>query len=62
MAGDTPYDAQAARAAGIRAVGLLTGGFPEAQLSKAGCEAVYRDPTHFHEEVVAKANLLRPRE
>lgn len=42
--GDTPYDAQAAGRAGIRTVGLLCGGFPEAELSAAGCIAIYRDP------------------
>ncbi|MFY9292947.1 MAG: HAD family hydrolase [Methylorubrum rhodinum] len=42
--GDTPYDAEAAGKAGIRTVGLLCGGFPEADLSAAGCIALYRDP------------------
>ncbi|WP_342154427.1 HAD family hydrolase [Methylorubrum sp. SB2] len=42
--GDTPYDAQAAGKAGIRTIGLLCGGFPEADLSAAGCIAIYRDP------------------
>jgi HAD superfamily hydrolase (TIGR01509 family) len=42
--GDTPYDAQAATKAGLRAVGVLCGGFPEADLRAAGCVAIYRDP------------------
>lgn len=42
--GDTPYDAQAAGGAGLAAIGLLCGGFPEADLSAAGCIALYRDP------------------
>ena len=42
--GDTPYDAQAAGRAGIATLGLLCGGFPEADLSAAGCAAIYRDP------------------
>jgi phosphoglycolate phosphatase-like HAD superfamily hydrolase len=42
--GDTPYDAEAAGGAGLRCVGLLCGGFPEAALRGAGCVAVYRDP------------------
>jgi HAD superfamily hydrolase (TIGR01509 family) len=42
--GDTPYDAQAAKKAGIKAVGVLSGGFPEKELRSAGCIAVYRDP------------------
>jgi HAD superfamily hydrolase (TIGR01549 family) len=42
--GDTPYDAQAARSAGLRSIGMLCGGFPEAALQRAGCIAIYRDP------------------
>ena len=42
--GDTPYDAEAARKAGLRTIGVLSGGFPEASLREAGCVAVYRDP------------------
>ena len=44
VVGDTPYDAEAAGKAGLRTVGLLCGGFPEADLRKAGCVAIYRDP------------------
>ncbi len=42
--GDTPYDAEAAGKAGLRAVGVLCGGFPEAELRKAGCIAIYGGP------------------
>ncbi len=42
--GDTPYDAEAAGKAGIKTVGVLCGGFPEAILKKAGAIAIYRDP------------------
>jgi phosphoglycolate phosphatase-like HAD superfamily hydrolase len=34
--GDTPYDAEAALKAGMSAIGVLSGGFPEAQLREAG--------------------------
>ena len=44
VVGDTPYDAEAAEGAGLRTVGLLCGGFAEADLRKAGCIAIYRDP------------------
>lgn len=44
VVGDTPYDAEAAVKAGVRPVGLLCGGFPEAGPRAAGCVAVYRDP------------------
>lgn len=42
--GDSPYDAEAAGKAGLRTIGLLSGGFPEAVLRQAGCLAIYRDP------------------
>ena len=42
--GDTPYDAEAAGKAGIPSIGLLCGGFAEAELRKGGCVAVYPGP------------------
>ncbi|HWL69545.1 MAG TPA: HAD family hydrolase [Geminicoccus sp.] len=42
--GDSPHDAEAAGAAGIVTIGLLCGGFPEADLRRAGCAEIYRDP------------------
>jgi HAD superfamily hydrolase (TIGR01549 family) len=44
VVGDTPYDAEAAGKAGLKTVGLLSGGFPEADLRAAGCTHIYRDP------------------
>ncbi|MGX9978936.1 HAD family hydrolase [Methylobacterium fujisawaense] len=44
VVGDTPYDAEAAAKAGLPTIGLLCGGFPEADLTAAGCVAIYRDP------------------
>jgi HAD superfamily hydrolase (TIGR01509 family) len=41
--GDTPYDAQAAGKIGLRTIGVLSGGWPEAKLREAGCIAIYRD-------------------
>jgi HAD superfamily hydrolase (TIGR01509 family) len=43
--GDTPYDAEAARAAGLKSVGVLSGGFPADALRSAGCIAVYEGPS-----------------
>jgi HAD superfamily hydrolase (TIGR01509 family) len=43
VVGDSPYDAQAAREAGLKTIGLLCGGFDEDVLRKAGCIAIYRD-------------------
>ena len=42
--GDTPYDAQAARKAGVRTIGVLSGGFTEGDLRKAGSVEVYPGP------------------
>ena len=42
--GDTPYDAEAGRKAGIIPVGVLCGGSPETALRGAGCRAIYQDP------------------
>lgn len=44
VVGDTPYDAEAAARAGLRTVGVTCGGWSEAELTAAGCIAVYRDP------------------
>lgn len=44
VVGDTPYDAEAARKAGLRSIGMLCGGFPKEALRDAGCTAVYKDP------------------
>lgn len=41
--GDTPYDAEAAAKSGIQTIGLLSGGFPEEDIRKAGAIAIYRD-------------------
>jgi HAD superfamily hydrolase (TIGR01549 family) len=41
MVGDTPWDARAADAAGVPMAGVLTGGFSEEELRRAGAVAVY---------------------
>ena len=45
VVGDTPYDAEAAAKASLRTIGVLCGGFPEAELRGAGCIRIYRDPS-----------------
>lgn len=45
--GDTVWDVESCRAAGVRCVGLLTGGFSAAELREAGAVAVYRDPAEL---------------
>jgi HAD superfamily hydrolase (TIGR01549 family) len=42
--GDTPWDAEAAAKAGLRIIGLTSGGWAEDDLRRHGCIAVYRDP------------------
>lgn len=41
MVGDTVYDVRAARAAGVRCIGVLAGGIGEQELVEAGADAVY---------------------
>ena len=43
VVGDTPYDAIAARRAGLRTLAVLSGGFPEDELAQAGAMDVYDD-------------------
>jgi HAD superfamily hydrolase (TIGR01549 family) len=45
--GDTPYDAKAATALHLQAVGVLTGGFSEDALRSAGCDRVLREVADF---------------
>ena len=56
VVGDTPYDAEAAGKAGLKTIGVLCGGFPEAELLAAGCIAIYRDPAdllaHYEESPI----------
>lgn len=58
VVGDTPYDAEAAGKIRLRTIGVLCGGFPEAELDAAGCMAVYEDPTdllaHYEETLIAQ--------
>lgn len=43
MVGDTPYDAEAARAAGLFSIGLQSGHYSRSDLHEAGCSAVFFD-------------------
>ena len=44
VVGDTPYDAEAATKVNVNSIGLLSGGWTQHQLRRAGCIAIYRDP------------------
>lgn len=43
VVGDTPYDAAAAKALGLPIIGVLSGGFPEVELLRAGCDEIAPD-------------------
>jgi HAD superfamily hydrolase (TIGR01509 family) len=45
--GDTVWDMRAGSRAGVRCVGVLSGGIPRADLEEAGAQAVYDDPAHL---------------
>ena len=51
VVGDTPYDAEAAGKIGLRTIGVLCGGFAEADLRAAGCVAIYQDPADLLERL-----------
>jgi HAD superfamily hydrolase (TIGR01549 family) len=44
VVGDSPYDAEAAGKAGARTIGVLCGGFAEADLRNAGAAQIFGDP------------------
>ncbi|HET7842660.1 MAG TPA: HAD family hydrolase [Xanthomonadales bacterium] len=46
--GDAVWDLLAARRAGMLSIGLLTGGYGEDELAKAGAYRVYRDAAELH--------------
>lgn len=61
IVGDSPWDALAGRRAGMRTIGLLSGGFGAVELEKAGCVAIYRDPAdlldHYAASVLVESGL-----
>jgi HAD superfamily hydrolase (TIGR01509 family) len=53
MVGDTPWDVEAARGAGIETITVLTGGFSEQELRDAGAVAVFESIVELRERVGA---------
>ena len=51
MLGDTPWDVEAARKAGVETVCLMTGGFSEAELRDAGAVAVFESVDELRKNV-----------
>jgi beta-phosphoglucomutase-like phosphatase (HAD superfamily) len=47
VVGDSPWDMKAASRAGLKAIGFLSGGFPEADLRGEGAIACYQGPAHL---------------
>jgi HAD superfamily hydrolase (TIGR01509 family) len=48
VVGDAVWDLLAARRAGMLSIGLLSGGYGEEELTRAGAFRVYRDPAELH--------------
>lgn len=64
MFGDTPWDAQAAKLAGVTLIGLRCGGNADRALLRAGARAVYQDPAAVLarlDEVLRRASPARIR-
>lgn len=63
VVGDSPHDAEAARRANLKTVGVLCGGFPERVLREAGCVAIYSGPEEllerYHESPLARRSNLQ---
>lgn len=60
MVGDTLYDIQAAKHAGVIGLGLLCGYQSQQTLLRAGARAVYRDAAHLFEELPRAIKLASP--
>lgn len=55
--GDTPCDAEIAREARVRSIGLLSGHFARADLLGAGCVAVFLDPQGLSDAIADEKEL-----
>jgi HAD superfamily hydrolase (TIGR01549 family) len=51
MVGDTPWDVEAARRAGVETIAVMTGGFSEQELREAGAVAVFDSIVALRERV-----------
>jgi HAD superfamily hydrolase (TIGR01509 family) len=51
MVGDSPYDVESAKRAGVPTVAVLTGGFSEAELRDAGAREVYESVAELRERL-----------
>ncbi|HEX4437027.1 MAG TPA: HAD family hydrolase [Solirubrobacteraceae bacterium] len=51
MIGDTPFDVEAAKRAGVPTIAVLTGGFSESELREAGAEQVFESVAELRERL-----------
>jgi phosphoglycolate phosphatase-like HAD superfamily hydrolase len=51
MVGDTPWDVEAARRAGVPTITVMTGGFAEAELRDAGAVAVFESVSELSDQL-----------
>jgi phosphoglycolate phosphatase-like HAD superfamily hydrolase len=51
VVGDAVWDLLAARRAGMLGIGLLSGGYGEEELARAGAYRVYRDPAELLSQI-----------
>ncbi|SFF59604.1 haloacid dehalogenase superfamily, subfamily IA, variant 3 with third motif having DD or ED/haloacid dehalogenase superfamily, subfamily IA, variant 1 with third motif having Dx(3-4)D or Dx(3-4)E [Actinacidiphila alni] len=58
--GDAAWDAKAARKAGVRCLGVLTGGWTRQELTDAGAEAVYESPAELLDRLDGSALAAPP--
>ena len=61
VVGDTVWDVRAAADAGVPAIGVLTGGRPEAELREAGAVAVHDSPADLAAHLRETGGLSSPR-
>jgi len=59
--GDSPFDAAAAKKAGVRMIGVLCGGFSERILRANGCEEVYEGPWEILGKLGEIINIQAPK-
>jgi HAD superfamily hydrolase (TIGR01509 family) len=51
MIGDTPFDVEAAKRAGVPTIAVLTGGFSESELREAGADEVFESVAELREQL-----------
>ncbi|MDF2444755.1 MAG: hypothetical protein JWR01_2958, partial [Subtercola sp.] len=62
MVGDSVWDVEAANRAGVRSIGVLSGGFGRGELKTAGASAVYEDVAELLSNLDSSPIGITPRE